>query len=196
MRQQALESLHRLAPHLWKRGREVIARLELLSSGTTSSVDTDSSKGAFGSRVPVSGDRRPLFLAAIERLAGAKDASEVAQAVDWAEKRLREAVKGDPGQRPEGESQADRAVRIVEEGEGYSLLDAAQHFRVPTSEVKSARFEAGRFIGDGKALPNGAPSQRHAAHALKRSGLTQAQIAKQLQVSQPTVSRLLGDRAA
>lgn len=195
MRQEAFSNVRRHAPHLLQRARSVVANLELVSHGGTAAWNPGGSRSVPGSKPP-SGESRPVFSEALERLSQAESTRSVELAVQWAEKALEAARRQDPTSRPEGESLAQRAYRIVEEGEGLSLADAAQHFRVPQGEVKQARLNAGRFVGSGKRLPNDAPDQRQAVRSLKKSGLSQTDIAKQLGISQPTVSRLLQDRAA
>lgn len=196
MRQQALENLHRLAPHLWARGRQALARLELLGDGATTDFDPDKPRAPHGPKGP-SGDPRPLFVLALERLVEADTAYRAKSAVEWAEDAYKHARRSNPAVRPEGESEAQRAYRIIDEGEGMSLPDAAQHFRVPQGEVKRARKAALCFIADGRpvaAVKDVDPAKT--AQELHKRGWKQREIARRLGKSQATIHRLLKGEAA
>ena len=81
--------------------------------------------------------------------------------------------KGGNTQRPEGKT--DREI-VLEAGEGYSPADVADRFRLTTTTVRKWRLEDGRNVGTGRKV--------------KVTGRTQKDIADELGVSQPTVSRM------
>lgn len=196
MRQQALENLHRLAPHLWKRGRQALARLELLGDGATTDFDPDKPRAPHGPKGP-SGDPRPLFVLALERLVEADTVHRVQSAVEWAENVYKDAQRSNPAVRPRGESEAQRAERIIDEGEGMSLPDAAQHFRVPQGEVKRARKDAACFIADGRPLSEVVDTDvESTVRELSQRGWSQREIARKVSKPQTTIHRMLKDAAA
>jgi len=87
--------------------------------------------------------------------------------------------------------------RIVADGEGKSVNDAAVYFCTGQSIVRAARREADRDLDFGRpAEPMPDPARRRArARELKAAKYSTAQIAWSLGVSRRTVARDLGEAA-
>lgn len=114
--------------------------------------------------------------------------------------------------RPEGETAEQFAARIVNDGAGWSVRDAAVHFRCGEQHVRRVRKAAGREPENGEATAprvgrpraGGRFADGPAAEArrvnlidlVERRGYTIAAAARLLGVSRSTAERDLGKRAA
>jgi hypothetical protein len=145
--------------------RQIAAELELLSHGATTSFGASSS-GVPGSREP-SGESRPPHLQFLAEW----DAKGDSVLERWNE--TLKAWKGGGKVRPAGVS--EREI-VLTDGEGFSPDDVAMRYRLTATTVRKWRLEDGRNVDTGKRV--------------KTKGRTQQEIAAELGVSQPTVSRL------
>jgi hypothetical protein len=98
-----------------------------------------------------------------------------------------------------GESEAERAKRIVKEGEGWGMHDVANPLNVPVGEVRRARVAHQRDPWDGRPARTQKLSpderQRRAAEWAAQ-GVPATVIAGRLDVKVITIRRDLGRRAA
>lgn len=145
--------------------RQLAAELELLSHGATSSFGASSS-GVPGSREP-SGETKPPH----EQMLADWDAHGDSVLERWNE--TLKAWKGSGKVRPAGVS--EREI-VLTDGEGFSADDVAMRYRLTATMVRKWRLEDGRNVATGKRV--------------RTTGKTQQEIAAELGVSQPTVSRL------
>jgi DNA-directed RNA polymerase specialized sigma24 family protein len=190
---QAAAVLDALPPAAAQRARQVLLELALVAAGPIGAYQPVASKGGSGHRAPTTGDPNPPHHVLLERIADASSAFAVERAVSDARKELAALRRLAPSRAVKGETEAERFARIVRKGAGWSLHEAANGLGVSPGDVRKARLAAARSVHDGTRLrgAESAGDSGTACRALRRQGLTQAQIALQLGVSQPTVSRLL-----
>jgi hypothetical protein len=100
-------------------------------------------------------------------------------------------------QRPAGETVEQRDARIVSDGQGYTLKEAAIHFRCGERDIRRARVAAGVDPDYGKA-PAGVTSineRRTRVVEYRGQGHSVSAIALLLRVSKDTVKRDLRNAA-
>ena len=100
-------------------------------------------------------------------------------------------------QEPLPESMADLEVRVIRDGEGWTVEETAIHFRCTPTFVRRARLKAGanaKTGARGKDAPALETSHEH-CERLDEEGMSERQIALATKLSKSTVRRLLG-RAA
>lgn len=178
-----------VAPDLAARARQVILELSMTACGKAANYQP--SGGGDQDRGPTSGDPNPPHVILVKRIAGAETEYAVKSAVKWGETELHR-IRHQPqafAVRPE--SERERHKRIVSTGKGWTIHEVASALSVAPNEVRQARIAAGRDVTLGEPIAGAetAGNLTQTVVTLKRQGLTQKQIAKQLGVSQPTVSR-------
>lgn len=145
--------------------REVLAQLSTCShvpaagygpsggSGTDEPLGGGRPPGDLGEAVFARAYGRP-FHEPTPRHPGAKDDDARLRILGEATDEL-EAIRGNGAsrvERPAGETDDERAKRIVRDGRGWPIREAAVHFRVGESEVRKARL-LGRIEVDGIPRP-------------------------------------------
>ena len=174
--------------------RDVLARLELVSAGTTASWGAAGSGGE-QTRGPVSGDANPPHLYFREDYERAHHDDLEHEARDGgpthrSRRRVLTAARDElerltgrgaaARERPAGESAADLAQRIVDEGAGYTVAEAAVRFRCGPRNVVKAREAGNRAVDTGDPLEPTSSKDRAAAfrraERMAAEGMTVRQI--------------------
>lgn len=148
-----------------RRIRLVLARLELLSYGAVASMDSSGGKGK-----PTGGDKPKgwrayrdddelevphiRFRVEYERAVDNVAREGVCEAAEAALKALTEPRKA----QAKGETLAQLQARILKDGQGWSVKDAALGFRVTETFVRKVRAEGLRRLDDGRPLPSSSMS--------------------------------------
>lgn len=181
--------------------RDVLAKLEAVSYGTTQGFEPIASKGGFGDRDggtghPPGGSLKPAH----EMYANAWNEAttdEQRQAVfDEARSELdrttRRTVPESFTEKPE--LPHERVARLLKLGEGIPLNEAAYRLRCSPSELRDVRNTAGRDAQTGRLLPE-RPSQRlkreerqARVRELADRGLSARQIGQIIQCHHTTVA--------
>jgi hypothetical protein len=91
-----------------------------------------------------------------------------------------------------GETASQRQGRIVKDAEGWSLRDAAVHFRTSEREISKARRAAKREPEFGRPVES--PDRDRIVGLYEQGGRTIASLAIQFGVSRSTVERYVGKR--
>jgi plasmid maintenance system antidote protein VapI len=103
--------------------------------------------------------------------------------------------RGHGTQRHAGETQAQIDIRMVNEGEGWTVDEVSRAFHCTKSRVRTACAQHGVQIDyQDRLCRAGAVSRSSMAAMMKEAGSTQQQIADILGVHQSQVSRLIGTR--
>ncbi len=168
--------------------RQLLAELELLSSGTVQSWNTS---GGHSTERPLypPGESNPDFLRLKEKFAKANTQPKVDAIAAEARRLLKDARYGPDRTRVRPESREERDARIVIDGEGELARDLAVRFCCGTTDVHRARVEAGRKASDGKVFRGDDDSQRGHVLRLAAAGLSSRAIRDQTGVPQRTVAR-------
>lgn len=194
--------------------RDLLARLELVSAGTTASWGASGGGDSSGDPAPESGDPNPPHLhyresyerahhddLEHEHRDGGPTSRQRRRVIRAAAEELERLTgRGSALERPAGESRDDLAQRIVSEGRGYTVDEAAVHFRCGPRDITKARIAGNRAIDNGDPLePN---TEHDRAAALERAvrmaddGMTVRQIAWTTGLPKSTVNDHLRKRAA
>jgi hypothetical protein len=123
--ERAAAVLEALPPALAREARQLLAELAMISCGPITSYQPASTSGAGGSRDPSTGDQWPAHHELLHRLAEAVSATDVRDALNWARHELAALRRAPQNAKVTGESEAERAKRIVKEGEGWGMHDVA-----------------------------------------------------------------------
>lgn len=190
--------------HLDHQMRVVLAKLELVSNGTT--ISYNNSGGGRGENPdprPRGGDAPAHlhwarqygapFVLPTPRHPGASDDDERQRVIEAATEDHQQltghGLADKP--RPAGETAEQRNQRICEEGEGWTIKEAAAKFRCGERDIRRARIDAGLDPTLGLSpiglLPTYQRRQRSAE--LRASGHSVAAIALLLKVSKETIKR-------
>jgi hypothetical protein len=178
-----------------RRMHRVLLGLEMLSWGSVSAWDPQGGGGKPGSRLltvaSVLGER-PLHEQYRERYTAAagpvgKQAVLDEATAEWDKWRGRA-----DRERPETLTAQQEENLILEEGKGFDVLLVAQRFRTSATRVRKVRKAAGMSPDTGE-LERGS-DREEAAAVLESKGMAQRHIAALLDLSQPTVHRVLAQR--
>lgn len=187
--ERAAAVLEALPPDLAREARQLLAELALVSCGSITSYSPMSTGGG-GPRDPTTGDQWPAHHELLHRLAEAVSATDVRHALDWARHELAALRRAPQNAKVTGESEAERAKRIVNEGEGWGMHDVANTLKVPVGEVRRARVAHKRDPIDGLPVrPTIAPRDR--ARSMHERGVSTREIARLLGKHQTQVVRWL-----
>lgn len=187
--ERAAAVLDALPPDLARQARQLLAELALVSCGTITAYAPSSRSGA-GPRAPTTGDQWPAHHELLHRLAEAVSARQVEDALTWARAELDALRRTPQNAKITGESEAERAKRIVNEGEGWGMHDVANTLNVPVGEVRQARVAHQRDPLDGRPVrPTPAPRDR--ACQMHERGVSTREIARLLDKHQTQVMRWL-----
>lgn len=179
--------------HLEPEFRGVLARLELISHGATQSWNSDGRGGFDQLYPPGESDPPHLFY---RRLWEKFDTDEWRQSVL---KRARDELKAltrrdAPAVSPLSEREIMVQNCLEHAGKGYTSVEVAARFRYTVRQVRAIWVADGRDAERGEQIVD--LSRADWAASLAELGLSQAQIAERMGVSQPTVHRLLKFRRA
>jgi hypothetical protein len=191
-----IDALH---TRLAQQARQLLAELALVSSGSITTYAPTGRSGA-GPRGPSTGDQWPAHHQLLDRIANATSARDVEEALEWGRKELNALRRAPENPAVQGETPAERAARLVRDGEGLSPSEAATRLAVPTRELIAARAAADRDPWDGWPLRPTVeltPDERQQrARRLAAQGVPATVIAQRLAASVTTIRRDLGRRAA
>jgi hypothetical protein len=187
--ERAAAVLEALPPDLAREARQLLAELAMVSCGSITSYSPMSTSGG-GPRDPSTGDQWPAHHELLHRLAEAVSATDVRDALNWGRHELAALRRAPQNAKVTGESEAERAKRIVKEGEGWGMHDVANTLNVPVGEVRRARVAHQRDPIDGRSIrPTIAPRDR--ARSMHERGVSTREIARLLGKHQTQVVRWL-----
>jgi hypothetical protein len=175
--------------------RQILARLELISHGTTQSWSP--SHGGEKEVAFPPGESKPPHVRWRERWEKATDEDGRMAAWSGARNELESLTTRHITEVPV-ESEEQLAKRIVTDGEGWTVEEVAQRMRCTTTFVRRARLKDGRDIGTGmkpEEMIEDLVVKRERARELAERGLTERQIAMHTGLSKTTVRRVLGKAA-
>lgn len=179
--------------------RSVLAKLEMVSAGTTTSLGS-SGGGSNDSPLPVSGDHNPPHLLYRRLFGQAGTDSRRRDVLDQAKAELAHLTGRAPREKPVGETRQERDARIAQEGEGYTVKEAAVRFRCGERDVVNARKAGDRRIDNGARVAPLADASHdrklEEVHRLRDQGLTIRQIGMTLGLSSATVGRYVYPKKA
>jgi hypothetical protein len=176
--------------------RRILLAMLFVSEGTTGKVGA--SHGKCESRPPA-GSSWCLVEFWKTRWEACEDEREQAQCVEDATEALKLAQRG-PDERPPGESAEELAERIVDDGEGLSVAEAANQFRCLERTVRQARTRAEnpkREVQFGRpyVVPETVDREERVVYLLERHVSVRA-VAAQVGMHAKQVQRIKARRAA
>jgi hypothetical protein len=172
--------------------QDVLLAMTMLSYGSTSAWDSNGgTQGKPGSRILVLVDR-PLSDVFRERWENANGPTSRRQILEEARRELDQWRGRADRERPETLTAQQEENLILEEGKGFDVLLVAQRFRTSATRVRKVRKAAGMSPDTGE-LERGS-DREEAAAVLESKGMAQRHIAALLDLSQPTVHRVLAQR--
>jgi hypothetical protein len=173
--------------------RQILGQMEVwLSYGTI--MNLASSRGGDGSSGRPPGDEHPAHLVWRERWDRAFNKRKVLEDAQ-------EALEGMLKQKVQAvvpETQGELEARVLREGEGWGVVEIAQHCRCTEKFARKSRLRGGVSLEDGKAIVQRRVEREQRvqeAREMRDRGLTLRQIAMQLGCNAATIQRDLASAA-
>jgi hypothetical protein len=176
--------------------RQVLAELEILSHGSTQSWSPTRGGSDEGYGRPP-GDLHPPHVHWRWEWEHAKDDKRRKEVLERAREELVSHRRRDMKIAAPVDLSEDLEVRVIREGEGWTVQETALHCRCTPTFVRRARLKAGVNAQTG-AKPKDAPDLETSEERCRRldgEGMSERQIALATRLPKSTVRRLLG-RAA